>query len=275
MVHVFLAFLLSLWCCVFCQTLAGIMQVQPEEKPDQVVEAKPPLLTRFKDALMHYYHGFRLLFLELKITARLLGKAMKGKSLSRREKKQVKLLKWSWGVLVLLIVRTGVDSNDKPTAMRSRSMARSQYWTKVLIRTGSLSTPDVKSTSNNQPWKKACCWIPIRVHPHLPGLTLYQYGVPQQAFFSGLIVTCTVNIWCTKRSGPYHSCFLLGSSVKLSPSLKLVPTLQGNPKYMLGNVTIVLFNFPPPPQSTSCSYWMVMIMWEWLNNRHCVVLGHA
>ena len=72
------------------------MQVQPEKEPDQVVEAKPPLLTRLKNALMHYYHGFRLLFLELRITARLLGKTMKGKPLSRREKKQVKLSKSNW-----------------------------------------------------------------------------------------------------------------------------------------------------------------------------------
>ena len=57
-------------------------------------------------------------------------------------------------------------------AMRSRSMARSQCWTTVLIRTGSLSAPDVNSTGNSQPTEKACCGIPTRVHPHLSGLTL-------------------------------------------------------------------------------------------------------
>ena len=45
----------------------------------------------------------------------------------------------------------------------------------VLIKTGSLSAPDVNSADDNQPWKKACCGIPTRVHPHLPGLTLNQY----------------------------------------------------------------------------------------------------
>ena len=40
-------------------------------------------------------------------------------------------------------VQTDGDSNDKPTAMRSRSMARSQCWTIVSKRTGSLSAPDV------------------------------------------------------------------------------------------------------------------------------------
>ena len=45
----------------------------------------------------------------------------------------------------------------------------------VSKRTGLLSAPDVNSTGNNQRWRKACCGIPTRVHPHLPGLTLTQY----------------------------------------------------------------------------------------------------
>ena len=48
----------------------------------------------------------------------------------------------------------GGDSNNKPMAMPSWSMARSQCWTTVLIRTGSLSAPDINSTSDNQPWEK-------------------------------------------------------------------------------------------------------------------------
>ena len=59
--------------------------------------------------------------------------------------------------------------------MQSRSMARSQCWATESKRTGSLSAPDVNSTGNNQPRKKAYCGIPTRVHPHLPGLTLNQY----------------------------------------------------------------------------------------------------
>ena len=51
----------------------------------------------------------------------------------------------------LQIIQTDGDSNDKPTAMRSRSMARSQCWTIVSERTGLLSAPDVNSTGNNQP----------------------------------------------------------------------------------------------------------------------------
>ena len=48
-------------------------------------------------------------------------------------------------------VKTGGDSNDKPLAMQSRSMARSQFWTAISKRTGSLSAPDVNSKGNNQP----------------------------------------------------------------------------------------------------------------------------
>ena len=51
-------------------------------------------------------------------------------------------------------VQTGGDSNDKPTAMQSRSIARSQCWTTVSKRIRSLSTLNVNSTGNNQPWKK-------------------------------------------------------------------------------------------------------------------------
>ena len=74
------------------------------------------------------------------------------------------------------VIQTGGDSSDKPTAMHSRSMAGSQCWTTDSKRTGSLSAPDVNSTGNDQPWKKACCGIPTRVHPHLPGLVLTQYA---------------------------------------------------------------------------------------------------
>ena len=69
-------------------------------------------------------------------------------------------------LLEMCFVRANGDLNDKPTAMQSRLMARSQCRTTVLRRTRLLSAPDVNSTDNNQPWKKACCVIPTRVHPH-------------------------------------------------------------------------------------------------------------
>ena len=130
------------------------------------------------------------------------------------------------------------DSNDKPTAMQSRSVARSHHWTTVSIGTGSLSVPNVNSTNDNQPRKRACCGTTTRVHPHLPRLMLNQYTTwlavqsssalverksekvrmdsgwdPTAGLFSGLIVVSTVNIWCTKRSSPYRYYRLISLSI--------------------------------------------------------------
>ena len=55
----------------------------------EVAPTKPPILTRIKDGFIHYYHGFRLFFLELRVSSRLLRKTLSGNSLSRRELKQV------------------------------------------------------------------------------------------------------------------------------------------------------------------------------------------
>ena len=55
------------------------------------------------------------------------------------------------GIYLFHVVQTSGDSNDKLTAMRPQLMARSQCWTTVSKRTGSLSAPDVNSTGNNQP----------------------------------------------------------------------------------------------------------------------------
>ena len=96
-------------------------------------------------------------------------------------------------------------------------MARSQYWTTVLKRTRLLNAPDINRTGNNRPWKRPV----VGVHPHLPGLyTLNQYTTWLAALtkdgpgsgslsklISGLIVAGTVNIWCTKQSGPFRYCF--------------------------------------------------------------------
>ncbi|XP_019852441.1 PREDICTED: LETM1 and EF-hand domain-containing protein 1, mitochondrial-like [Amphimedon queenslandica] len=54
----------------------------------KVSQSKPPLLTRIKNEIIHYYHGFRLLGLEISIASRLLRKTLRGQSLSRRELKQ-------------------------------------------------------------------------------------------------------------------------------------------------------------------------------------------
>lgn len=63
-----------------------------ETKATSTIEAvKPPqkslvnLLRRVWHELVHYYHGFRLLFIDINISRKLLWRVLNGKSLSRRE----------------------------------------------------------------------------------------------------------------------------------------------------------------------------------------------
>jgi len=51
-------------------------------------KAKVAIITKIVNEVKHYYNGFRLLYLDTKIAARLLWRTMNGKSLSRRESKQ-------------------------------------------------------------------------------------------------------------------------------------------------------------------------------------------
>lgn len=60
--------------------------VQPSVTP---MVAKPSIGKRIMDELKHYYHGFRLLFIDIKISWNLLVRVLKGEMLSRREKKQL------------------------------------------------------------------------------------------------------------------------------------------------------------------------------------------
>lgn len=55
------------------------------EKQTQVV--KKSLKTRVWEELVHYYHGFRLFFIDLGISIKLVGRLVTGKTLSRREHK--------------------------------------------------------------------------------------------------------------------------------------------------------------------------------------------
>lgn len=51
---------------------------------------KKPLTQRIKDELVHYWHGTKLLGMEIRISSKLLFKVMRGNKLSRREKRQLK-----------------------------------------------------------------------------------------------------------------------------------------------------------------------------------------
>lgn len=68
------------------------MECSPEElEPMVVVSPKPKktLWQRAKHEVVHYYNGFKLLYLEVKIAARMLWQILNGRVLSRRERRQV------------------------------------------------------------------------------------------------------------------------------------------------------------------------------------------
>lgn len=64
------------------------LKKKKEEVPTEVVPkiaVKKSLRQRVVDELVHYYHGFRLLFIDMKISAGLLWRILNGNTLSRRE----------------------------------------------------------------------------------------------------------------------------------------------------------------------------------------------
>lgn len=68
------------------------MECSPEEVEPMVAVTATPKKTiweRVKHEAVHYYNGFKLLYLEIKIAARMLWQVMNGKMLSRRERRQV------------------------------------------------------------------------------------------------------------------------------------------------------------------------------------------
>lgn len=60
-----------------------------EPATNAVVVKKPSLAKRIVNELVHYYHGFRLLFINVGISGNLLQRVLQGETLSRREKKQL------------------------------------------------------------------------------------------------------------------------------------------------------------------------------------------
>jgi len=63
----------------------------PEDLGAKIVEAPPKktLWEKVKHEVNHYYNGFKLLYFEVKIAIRHLWRVMNGKSLTRRERRQV------------------------------------------------------------------------------------------------------------------------------------------------------------------------------------------
>lgn len=62
--------------------------VQSSSKSVEKVE-KLTVWQKVKGEIIHYYHGFRLLGLDMKISAKLIWRILKGKELSRREHRLV------------------------------------------------------------------------------------------------------------------------------------------------------------------------------------------
>lgn len=61
----------------------------PVYSPPAEVAVKKSLGQRVLDELKHYYHGFRLLWIDTKIAARMLWRILNGHTLTRRERRQV------------------------------------------------------------------------------------------------------------------------------------------------------------------------------------------
>lgn len=73
----------------------------PVYSPPPEVAVKKSLGQRVLDELKHYYHGFRLLWIDTKIAARTLWRILHGHSLTRRERRQVMGTRGSWSVHLL------------------------------------------------------------------------------------------------------------------------------------------------------------------------------
>ncbi|XP_061397835.1 mitochondrial proton/calcium exchanger protein [Musca vetustissima] len=57
------------------------------ESPPKQLAVKKSLKTRIWEEIVHYYHGFRLLFIDINICRKLLWRVLNGKTLTRRENK--------------------------------------------------------------------------------------------------------------------------------------------------------------------------------------------
>ena len=78
------------------QVIQALKAPRDVPKPDPLAatiteEPKPklPLRQRFINEVKHYYNGFRLLFIDIKVCTRHLWRLLNGKSLTRRERRQV------------------------------------------------------------------------------------------------------------------------------------------------------------------------------------------
>lgn len=102
----------------------------PVYSPPAEVAVRKSLGQRVVDELKHYYHGFRLLWIDTKIAARTLWRILHGHSLTRRERRQVMRVRASsrpapplgsaFRAFILLLVKS--KKIRKPVEKRSAPM---------------------------------------------------------------------------------------------------------------------------------------------------------
>ena len=70
---------------------AAAMQIRPvDDTTDKAVqEVKKTLWQRFVDECKHYYSGFKLLYLDVRVSSKIAWKILNGHKLTRRESKQL------------------------------------------------------------------------------------------------------------------------------------------------------------------------------------------
>lgn len=71
------------------ETIKSLTTQGLPEVPSAKNLPKPPITTRIKEGLLHYWHGTKLLAYETKISSKLLFKLIRGEQLIRRERRQL------------------------------------------------------------------------------------------------------------------------------------------------------------------------------------------
>lgn len=79
----------------------------PVYSPPAQVVVRKSLGQKVLDELRHYYHGFRLLWIDTKIAARMLWRILNGHTLTRRERRQVWDTPCSFDLLQVMLYSSG------------------------------------------------------------------------------------------------------------------------------------------------------------------------
>ena len=143
-------------------------ELRKKEMEDVETRSKKTLWTKVKDEIIHYYSGFKLFCLEVRISSKITWKLLRGKELTRRENRQLirtvsdlfRILPFSVFVIVpflelalplvlkffpQLLPSTFAKKSEKESTMRRGLKAKIQY-AKFLQKTLDEMAPSDKST---------------------------------------------------------------------------------------------------------------------------------